>query len=230
MSSTRSVRCPVPSCGAVFEVAAERLGRNVRCPACSSRMTARPIGVLASLAAQELRLAGGTGAPDMVRLPLAALADNVRSLWNVGAMVRTADACGVELLALAGITGCPPRAEITKTALGAERAVAWRYHADPMSALGWLVARGWAPVALELAPGSVPVDELDWPDRPCLVVGNEVAGISPAVLDACPRRAHVPMRGVKSSLNVAVAFGIALHHAARAVERSVRRTARSVSG
>jgi tRNA G18 (ribose-2'-O)-methylase SpoU len=190
-------------------------------------MTARPLGVEASLAAQERKIAGGLGG-DVERLPLAALVDNVRSLWNVGSMFRTADACGVELLALAGITGCPPRPEIAKTALGAERAVAWRYHADPASALGWLRARGYEPVALERAPASRPIDEIDWPARPCLVVGNEVTGISPDVLDACSRRAHVPMRGVKSSLNVAVAFGIALDHAARALERRSAPRARTV--
>ena len=227
MSRLRPVRCPSSSCGAVFDLAPDHLGRNVRCPACDGRMTARPVGVLETLAAQEGRLAGGPGS-DVPRLPLAALVDNVRSLWNVGSMFRTADACGVELLALAGITGCPPRAEISKTALGAERAVAWRYHADPSSALEWMRSAGYEPVVLELAPGSEPVDEIEWPRRPCLVVGNEVAGVSPPVLDACPRRVHVPMLGVKSSLNVAVAFGIAIYHAARASGRSVARRTGSI--
>jgi tRNA G18 (ribose-2'-O)-methylase SpoU len=182
-------------------------------------MTARPVGVVAALAEQERRIAGSPGA-DVSRLPLAALVDSVRSLWNVGSMFRTADACGVELLALTGITGCPPRLEIAKTALGAERAVAWSYHADPLAALDSLRARGYEPVALELDTDSVPIDELDWPERPCLVVGNEVAGVSPALLEACRLHAHVPMLGVKSSLNVAVAFGIAMHAAARTLGRS----------
>jgi tRNA G18 (ribose-2'-O)-methylase SpoU len=151
------------------------------------------------------------------RLPFVVLLDNVRSLWNVGSIFRTADACGVECLWLTGITGCPPRPEISKTALGAEAWVAWEYEADASRALEGLVARGYHAVALE--EGGEDVDRIGWPDPLCLVVGNEVAGVSPRVLGACSLRASIPMRGVKSSLNVAVAFGIAAHRAARSLAR-----------
>jgi tRNA G18 (ribose-2'-O)-methylase SpoU len=152
------------------------------------------------------------------------LVDSVRSLWNVGSIFRTADACGVREIALAGITGCPPRPEIAKTALGADRAVAWRYFSDPVEALGALRGSGYAPVAVELSPRAVPLARIVWPAAVCLVVGNEVAGISPAVLEACERHVAIPMRGIKGSLNVAVAFGIAAHAAAQRLHhRSLER-------
>jgi tRNA G18 (ribose-2'-O)-methylase SpoU len=139
-------------------------------------------------------------------------------LWNVGSILRTADACGVERVLLAGITGHPPRAEISKTALGAEEAVAWSWVAEPLDAIERVVTSGYVPVAIETTPLAVPLDAVRWPPRPCLVVGNEVAGVSPAVLEACPLHVRIPMRGVKGSLNVAVAFGIAAHVAALALE------------
>jgi len=215
--AVRQVRCPAPGCGAVFEVEARRLGRHVDCPRCGGRLTARPLGVERRLVEQELRIAGSVGA-ELSRLPLAVVLDNVRSLWNVGSMFRTADACGVRELVLCGITGCPPREQIAKTALGAERAVAWRYHADPLEALAGLRRAGFTPVALENAPAAVALERVAWPERVCLVVGNEVTGITPAVLDTCALRVRIEMRGVKDSLNVAVAFGIAVHAAARALE------------
>jgi len=205
------VRCPVPTCAAVFELEGRRLGRSVSCPRCGTRMTARPLGVEGKLAAQERRLRGSAGAA-VARLPIAVLVDNVRSLWNVGSIFRTADACGVRELLLTGITGCPPRVQISKTALGADDAVAWRYRADARPALDELIGSGYTPVALETTPGAVALDRLDWPSPVCLVVGNEVAGVSSELLDACSHHVSIPMRGVKDSLNVAVAFGIVAHH------------------
>jgi tRNA G18 (ribose-2'-O)-methylase SpoU len=155
--------------------------------------------------------------------------DDVRSLWNVGSILRTADACGVREVVLAGITGTPPRVQIEKTALGAEHAVAWRYRADTVAALNELVAKGYTPVAVETSPRAVPVDEFAWPSPVCLVIGNEVAGVTPQVLEACPHHVSIRMRGVKDSLNVAVAFGIVAHHAAGALERAGRPLSREVS-
>ena len=181
-------------------------------------MTARPIEIEDRCRVREARTIGGAGS-DGQRLPFVVLVDNVRSLWNVGSIFRTADACGVERLILAGITGTPPRAEITKTALGAEQAVAWSYVADPAAGLASLRSDGYVPVALETSPRAIPVGELSWPARPCLVVGNEVSGITPSILEACKQHVAIPMAGVKSSLNVAVAFGIAAFSASQSIYR-----------
>ncbi|HKQ60692.1 MAG TPA: TrmH family RNA methyltransferase [Candidatus Polarisedimenticolaceae bacterium] len=153
------------------------------------------------------------------RLPLALLADNVRSLWNVGAMFRTADACGLSRIVLAGITGCPPRPEIRKTALGADELVPWCHHADGRDALACLEADGYVPVAIETSARAVPLDRLSWPSRVVLVVGNEVRGVGGELLAACPHHVRIPMRGVKESFNVAVAFGIVAYQAALALDR-----------
>jgi len=210
----QAVRCPEPRCATVFELEVRRLGRSVRCPACGTRLTARPLAIEAQLRAQEARIEGQPGLA-LRRLPIAVLLDDVRSLWNVGSILRTADACGVRQVVLSGITGCPPREQISKTALGAERAVAWSYRADALQALAELVGLGYSPVALETTPPAQSLDAVEWPAAVCLVVGSEVAGVSPQLLEACPRHVSIPMRGVKDSLNVAVAFGIVAHHVSR---------------
>ena len=176
----------------------------VHCPACGVRMTAKQDVV--------------APAPIPERLPFTVLLDNVRSLWNVGSIFRTADACGVERIVLCGITGCPPRREIAKTALGAEEMVVWEYDADPRRALRRLCADGLHAVSLEDTPRAVPIDEAVWPAPLLLVVGNEVAGVSEPLREACEMHVSIPMRGGKRSLNVAVAFGVAAFAAARALE------------
>jgi tRNA G18 (ribose-2'-O)-methylase SpoU len=208
-----SYRCPRPDCRHLFTDPAAEPGRVIRCSACSREMNARPGSMDRILKERERTSPGGAGA-GLTRLPLAVLVDNVRSLWNVGSIFRTSDACGVGLVALAGITGAPPRDAVAKTALGAEQAVAWRYRAEALTALTEIVREGYTPVALETGGGGCSLRDYCWPEQPCLVVGNEIRGISPEVLDACTLNVSIPMRGVKDSLNVAVAFGIAVHHAA----------------
>ena len=208
----RSYRCPRPDCRRLFTDPEVEPGRIICCPGCNRGMNARPASMDRTLEERERTTAGGHGA-GLIRLPLAVLVDNVRSLWNVGSIFRTSDACGVGLVVLAGITGAPPRDAVSKTALGAEQAVTWRYRAEALAALDQILAEGYTAVALETGSGGTALSDFQWPGRPCLVVGNEIRGISPEVLDACSRSVSIPMRGVKDSLNVAVAFGIAVHHA-----------------
>ena len=139
------------------------------------------------------------------------IAHNIRSLHNVGAFFRTADAFGVEKIYLTGYTGCPPRKEIAKTALGSEHRIAWEQcdELDPL--IVELKEKGMKIVALEIADRAIRVDELNIPiENIALIVGSEVEGISPAILDACDEIVSIPMIGVKKSLNVSVATGIAL--------------------
>lgn len=144
-----------------------------------------------------------------------ALLDNVRSIFNVGSIFRTADGAGIGRIHLCGITATPEHPRLAKTALGAEAAVPWQYHNNGVDAAEALKEGGRQLWALESGrrsqslfsvgthPNGAPV---------VLVVGNERAGIDPGILELCDRLLYIPMQGVKASLNVATAFGIAAYH------------------
>ncbi len=146
------------------------------------------------------------------RHALTAVVHNVRSAYNVGSMFRTADAMWLRQIVLTGFTPCPPRPDVCKTALGATETVPWHYRADACEAIAALRAEGITVVALELTTDAVPLDELVVTGPIAIVVGNEISGIDAAVLAACDGAVQIPMYGVKHSLNVAVAAGIAFHH------------------
>lgn len=151
--------------------------------------------------------------------PLYGMADDVRSLWNVGSLFRTSDAVGARKLFLCGMTGRPPRPAISKTALGAEESVPWEYAADAAKAALGLKDLGVALVALETVEEAVPFDRFDYPFPVCLVVGHEVNGISRRVLSLCDAAVAIPMCGKKTSLNVAVAYGVAMYECLRQYRR-----------
>jgi 23S rRNA (guanosine2251-2'-O)-methyltransferase len=146
---------------------------------------------------------------------IVALLHNIRSLHNVGSMFRTADGAGIGRLYLSGETGAPPRAEIAKTALGAEESVPWEYWMDVNECVAQLKREGFRVVALELTPKSVDYRKFQAKGPVCLVVGNEVGGLPPALLALCDDCIQIPMRGIKESLNVSVAFGIAVYEMAK---------------
>ncbi len=143
-----------------------------------------------------------------------ALLDNLRSLYNVGSIFRTADAAGIAHLHLCGITPTPANRRLSKTALGAEKTVSWSYHPDAVQRAAALAAGGCRLWALEEGAGATPLGRQPPPaggDRVALVVGSEVAGVDPGVLELCERVLVIPMRGAKGSLNVATVFGIAAY-------------------
>jgi tRNA G18 (ribose-2'-O)-methylase SpoU len=138
------------------------------------------------------------------------LLHNVRSLYNVGAFFRTADAVGVSKMYLSGFTGAPPAKQIAKTALGAEQSVAWeRVDADRL--IDQQRRAGCETVAIETVDDAT--DLFDWMPRfPVLVVfGHEVDGLPRELVERCDRRVRVPMAGLKRSLNVATAGGVVLY-------------------
>jgi len=141
-------------------------------------------------------------------MPVYALLDNVRSVWNVGSMFRTADAVALGGLYLAGVTATPPRPDMEKTALGATRTVPWDYWQDAAGAVAHLKASGVAVVALEQAPGAADWTAFAYPFPVCFVVGHEVRGVAPEVLALADAAVEIPMAGAKHSLNVAVSFGV----------------------
>jgi len=139
------------------------------------------------------------------------LVDSVRSLFNVGAIFRTADGAGVDKIFLTGITGCPPHREIRKVALGAEETVSWQYERECLPLLQQLKKQGVSIVVLEMTQDSIPYDTVDYVFPLCLVVGNEYHGVSENVLREANLVVEIPMCGAKESLNVAVAFGVAIY-------------------
>ncbi|MBF0510859.1 MAG: RNA methyltransferase [Candidatus Omnitrophica bacterium] len=145
------------------------------------------------------------------RLPLCVLLNNIRSLHNVGNMFRTADGAGIQKVWLCGITGYPPQGGIAKTALGAENHVPWEYREDPVSLVQELKTQGYQIVLLEQMQGAVSYDAFTPKFPVCLVVGNEVEGISDSLAKWANAAIEIDMDGIKNSLNVAVAFGIAVY-------------------
>ena len=143
-----------------------------------------------------------------------ALLDNVRSTFNVGAMFRSADGAGLRRLHLCGITPTPDNPKIAKTALGAEQSVAWTQHRNALDAAKSIREQGLRLWALEGGPRAQSLFEMAayLPGAPILlVVGNEVSGVDPELLNLCERVAAIPMQGSKRSLNVAIAFGVAAY-------------------
>jgi 23S rRNA (guanosine2251-2'-O)-methyltransferase len=151
----------------------------------------------------------------ITRLPVTILLDQVRSLYNVGAFFRTADAVRAEAIVLAGITPAPSDPRIAKTALGAERSVAWSTAADAATAIAGLRAGGLEIAAIETSLHAV--DLFDWqPSFPvCIVFGHEVEGISQAAQDLCDVHVRIPTLGLKQSINVATAGGVVLYELLR---------------
>ncbi|MBC6697183.1 RNA methyltransferase [Hymenobacter sp. BT190] len=146
------------------------------------------------------------------KFPLTLVLDNVRSLHNVGAAFRTADAFAVEKIWLCGITGRPPQREITKTALGSTESVAWEYASATVEALRQLKTAGYQLIAVEQTTGSVSLTEFEVEtNQPyALIMGNEVFGVDDEVLALCDAAVEIPQFGTKHSLNVSVAAGVVL--------------------
>ena len=161
---------------------------------------------------------------DFGKLPVEVALADVRSLYNVGAFFRTCDAAGVQTLHLCGITGCPPNKQIHKTALGADESVPWRHHAGAVELLRTLRASGHEIAAVETSIHAV--DLFDWKPRfpVCIVFGNEVAGLDPAVSAACDTHVRIPMLGLKHSLNVATAGGVVIYELLRKYRAAVAAT------
>ena len=166
------------------------------------------------------------------KMPLVIVLDNVRSLHNVGSVLRTADAFRLEEVCLCGITATPPSPEIHKTALGAEDSVAWTYYHDTLDCISHLHSRGYRTVAVEQVEGSEKLGS--WQAlRPtageegqeygvALVLGNEVKGVRQDVVDACDEALEIPQYGTKHSLNVSVTAGIVIWEAVRQMQQHIR--------
>ena len=146
------------------------------------------------------------------RMPIYALAEDIRSMHNVGSLFRTSDGVRLSKLLLSGYTARPLRKEIDKTALGATDSVPWEYYKDPVEAVQKLKKQNVKIVALEHTSESVSYADYRYEFPVCLVVGNEVDGVSQEVISLADAAIEIPMHGIKQSLNVSVAYGIVIYH------------------
>lgn len=146
------------------------------------------------------------------KLPVVVVLDNVRSAQNVGSFFRTADAFGIERIALCGISATPPNREIHKTALGSEMSVAWSYHPTTMECVEQLRAEGYRIVAIEQIEGATMLDSfaVEVDTKYAIIFGNEVEGVDQAVADVVDGAIEIPQVGTKHSLNVSVSAGVVM--------------------
>lgn len=142
-------------------------------------------------------------------MKLVVVCDNIRSTLNVGAIFRSADALGVTKIYLSGITATPDDKKLSKTALGAEKTVAWEHVWNTVETLKRLKQKGYEIVSLEEARGAVWYFDVKLPKKMCLVLGNEVEGVSSEALKISDEVVKIPMLRTKESLNVATAFAVA---------------------
>lgn len=144
------------------------------------------------------------------------LLHNIRSTHNVGSIFRTSDALGVSKIYLSGYTPTPldkfkkPRKDIAKVALGAEKIIPWEYLEDPVKIVKKLKAQKFQVVGIEQNEKSIDYKKVKVTDKVLFIVGNEVDGMDQKFLSLCDVISEIPMSGEKESLNVSVAFGVAL--------------------
>lgn len=139
--------------------------------------------------------------------------ENIRSMYNVGAIFRTADAAGIKKIYLCGITAYPPRKEIEKTALKTIEYVSWEYCKSAQEVVLKLKNSGVKIVALEQTDTSHDYLQFDFKAPVAIVIGHETEGVTEDLLSICDEAIEIPMRGIANSLNVATAAGIILYKA-----------------
>lgn len=143
----------------------------------------------------------------------AVLLDNIRSAWNVGSILRSADGFGFEHVYLCGITPTPDNEAVMKTSLGAGDYIPWSHHKDAVKLIAGLKKEGWKVIALEEGKGAKDIGGKTGKgyEKSVLLLGSEVTGMDPGLLALCDEMIAIPMRGQKRSLNVAIAFSVAAY-------------------
>ena len=159
------------------------------------------------------------------RLPIYALIENIRSMYNVGSIFRSSDAINLSKLFLSGYTAKPPRKEIDKTALGATESVPWEYIQDTAELINNLKKNSVEIVVVEHTDRSVNYADLRINFPVCFIFGNEVEGVSDDIVAQADKVVDLPMLGIKHSLNVSVAYGIVMYNALDQYHKSTGVTA-----
>ncbi len=151
------------------------------------------------------------------KIPVIAVLENVRSAYNVGSVFRTADAFLIEAVYITGYTAKPPHKEISKTALGAQDSVDWKYFENTKDAIGQLKENEFTVFAVEQVANSISLEkvaELNL-EKVAFIFGNEVSGVEQETISLCDGCIEIPQFGMKHSLNISVAAGIVLWEVVR---------------
>jgi 23S rRNA (guanosine2251-2'-O)-methyltransferase len=144
------------------------------------------------------------------KIPVTVVLDQVRSLYNVGSIFRTADAFLIKELILVGITAVPPNKEIDKTALGATETVQWKHYKETAAAIDYIKSTGSKIIVVEQTDQSIDLKDFEFRNEISIVFGHEVKGVDNKWLEASEAAIEIPMAGTKHSFNVGVAAGIVL--------------------
>jgi tRNA G18 (ribose-2'-O)-methylase SpoU len=202
MSSVFEIRV-CESCGLRYPLT-EGHSFGLRCPICLGMTNI----VMKKQMGSEVILKEGRKKKKEVK---AVLLDNIRSAWNVGSILRSADGFGFSHAFICGITPTPEVDAVRKTALGADEFVTWSYHKDAVTLVKGLKKEGWGIWALEEDERAVAISESKKrkTEKTVLIAGSEVTGVDPELLDLCDKILYIPMHGGKKSFNVSVAFGVA---------------------
>jgi len=156
-----------------------------------------------------------------MKVDLVLILHNLRSVYNVGAIFRTADAVGVKKIYLMGITPTPldrfgkKRSDVAKSALGAEEIIPWEQYEEPDKLIENLKKADFEIIALEQASQSKDYRELKLKKNTALLIGSETEGLPQILLETSDSIIEIPMRGKKESLNVSVSVGVALYELTR---------------
>ncbi len=187
--------------------APENSGIGVQCPVCKA----------STQIIRQIKLSPEDNKPIQRKLHpnFEIILDNIRSTFNVGAVFRTSDGAGISRIHLCGITPPPSHLKVHKTALGAEATVPYERHNNTLELVKKMKESGHRLWALEKTDNSKPIEQYKLKTNDpntVLIVGNEIIGIDPDVLELCDDQIHIPMVGIKNSLNVSIAFGIAVYN------------------
>jgi len=161
------------------------------------------------------RAAGAREAAGLTLQPLKLVLDNVRSAYNVGSILRTAETAGCAEVICCGYTPAPPHEKLEKTAMGAEETVPTKHFSSTLLALEALKAEGYQVFAMETTSKSQCYSRVEYPQKTALVLGNEVTGVDTAVMDLCDGLVEIPTYGLKNSLNVASAAPVVIFEVLR---------------
>jgi tRNA G18 (ribose-2'-O)-methylase SpoU len=153
--------------------------------------------------------------------PVIAVLENIRSAYNVGSVFRTADAFLIESIYITGYTAKPPHKEITKTALGAQDSVNWKYFETTKDAIEDLKKESYKVYAVEQATDSISLEKFSDLSlhKIAFIFGNEVTGVDEKIISLCDGCVEIPQFGMKHSLNISVAAGIVLWEAVKIIKK-----------